>query len=74
MNLHSVSLFVCAHYLAEHISSSHLIELKQWLPCLFFTKNTNSISLSKSVLSLCESACSYRGINQTTYNYYSKYM
>lgn len=51
-NLHSVSLFVCAHYLAAHTSSSHLIELKQWLPCLFFTKKTNPISLSKSVLSL----------------------
>lgn len=73
-NLHSVSLFVCAHYLAAHTSSSHLIELKQWLPCLFFTKKTNPISLSKSVLSLYESACSNRGINQTTYNYYSKYM
>ena len=51
-NLHSVSSFVCAHYLAAHTSSSHLIELKQWLPCLFFTKKTNPISLSKSVLSL----------------------
>lgn len=69
---HSVSLFVCAHYLAAHISSSHLIELKQWLPCLFFTKKTNPFSLSKSVL--YESACSYRGISQTTYNYYNKYM
>lgn len=73
-NLHSVSSFVCAHYLAAHTSSSHLIELKQWLPCLFFTKKTNPISLSKSVVSLYESACSNRGINQTTYNYYSKYM
>ena len=55
-NLHSVSLFVCAHYLAAHTSSSHLIELSSGYHAYFSRRkqilfhSLNLFSLSMNLL------------------------
>lgn len=73
--------FIQSLYLSVHITSLHTLPLLILLNSssgyhAYFSRRKQILfhSLNLFSLSLYESACSNRGINQTTYNYYSKYM